>query len=180
MENRAAEPRTSHYPAAKSLGWLWMILIALACFGLAAVSLLGVVQSRSGGGAAIVALVAALFVILGICSLVLSGWSATVRYELTPEKLSLFCGSVKYNVPLYQVKSVSKQDLRMTVWSSTRFPGFALGSIPYGGIGDVTMCSTRSLKGIIVIDAGKRKYGVTPADEGAFLAELNRYLGARA
>ncbi|MEX0974872.1 MAG: PH domain-containing protein [Bacillota bacterium] len=67
----------------------------------------------------------------------------------------------------------------MTAWSSTRFPGFALGGIPYGGVGVVVMCSTRSLRGIILIETGKKKYGVTPADEAEFLSELEGFLEAR-
>lgn len=64
-------------------------------------------------------------------------------------------------------------------WSSTRFPGFALGGIPYGGVGIVVMCATRSLKGIILIETGKKKYGVTPSDEAAFLSELEGFLEAQ-
>jgi hypothetical protein len=39
-------------------------------------------------------------------------------------------------------------------------------------------CSTRSLKGIILIETGTKKYGITPADEGAFLADLRNHLEA--
>jgi hypothetical protein len=172
------EREPSRYAAQKSIAWVFLAAGALVCFGAAACILLLVVAGRSGIWALAV-LPAAAITILGVCSLVLAGWSVTVRYELSPTRLSLHCGSVKYNVPLEDVTGVNKADLRARALSGTRFPGFALGKNSYGGVGDVVMCSTRSHKGIILVETRKKKYGVTPADEKAFLAELEGYLEAR-
>lgn len=179
QETRASDStQVRRYPAARSAGWFWLILIALLCFAIAGASLLAAQASGSFIGALAMILSAAVLVILGLMTLLLSGWSRTVRYELSPERLVLFCGPIRYNVLLADVKRVSKQDLRMSIWSSTRFPGFALGNVPCGGIGNVVMCSTRSLKGIILIETGTRKYGITPVDEESFLADLTDYLEA--
>lgn len=172
------ETESTKYPAARSLGWLWLSLAAILMFVLAGLALMAVVGSGSGIGAAAV-IPAATLVILGVCAMLLAGWSTTVRYELSPDRLSLFCGSVKYNVAVPEIVSVGKTDLRMTIHSSTRFPGFALGKIPYAGTGDVIMCATRSLRGIILIETATKKYGVTPADEAAFLAQLRGYMKER-
>lgn len=53
-----------------------------------------------------------------------------------------------------------------------RLPGFALGEMEYGGVGSVVMCATRALKGVTIIRTPLKKYGLTPADETAFLADL--------
>jgi len=172
------EQVSTKYPAARSLGWLWLGLGAILMFVFAGAILVAVVASESGISAVAV-IPAAILVILGVCAMLLAGWSSTVRYEISPEKLSMFCGPVKYNVAVPDIVSVRKTDLRMTLHSSTRFPGFALGKIPYAGTGDVIMCATRSLRGIILIETGTRKYGVTPADEEAFLAQLRGYLKER-
>ncbi|MGE5580566.1 MAG: PH domain-containing protein [Bacillota bacterium] len=172
------EPVSTKYPAARSLGWLWLGLAGVLLFVFAGLMLMAVVGSGSGIGAVAV-IPAAILVILGVCVMLLAGWSSTVRYELSPERLSMFCGPVKYNVAVPEIVSVNKTGLRMTMHSSTRFPGFALGKIPYAGTGDVIMCATRSLRGIILIETGKRKYGVTPSDEAAFLAQLRGYVEER-
>lgn len=55
-----------------------------------------------------------MLVIFGLMSLMLSGWSRTVRYELSADGLVLFCGPIRYNVLLSDIKRVSEQDLRMS------------------------------------------------------------------
>lgn len=168
------------FAAAPSAGWAWLIGIALSCFAFAAVLVTAGVASGSSPGAIFTVASAVVLVILGMLALALSGWSRAVRYEVYADKVVMRCGGpVQYRIPLAEVKKISRQDLTMTAWSSTRFPGFALGSVPYAGIGHVIMCSTRSLKGILLIETGSRKYGLTPADEQAFLSEVRRQMEAR-
>ncbi len=172
------ETTSSKYQAARSQGGMWLTLIGIGFFALALLILTGVVKSGSGAGAALM-LPVPIAIIIGVCFFVLAGWAGAVRYELTPERITMFCGPIRYNILVAEIRSADKTDLGLTLWSSTRFPGFALGRIPYRDIGDVVMCATRSLKGIILIETANKKYGMTPADESGFLAELRGYLEAR-
>jgi len=56
--------------------------------------------------------------------------------------------------------------------------GFALGEMEYGKVGSVVMCSTRALKGVTIVRTSLKKYGLTPADEEGFLADLKSRLGS--
>jgi len=62
------------------------------------------------------------------------------------------------------------------VWASLGLPGFALTSVLYSDAGRVFMCSTRVANGVLVIDTGKRKYGISPRDEDGFIAALTARL----
>jgi len=85
----------------------------------------------------------------------------------------LRCGPVlSYRIPLDQVQSVERRDLRMSLWSSVRLPGVALFSVPYRGMGQIKMCATAALKGILLIEAAGELYGITPQDESGLLAAL--------
>lgn len=66
----------------------------------------------------------------------------------------------------------------MTIWSTIRFPGIALFQVPYADVGNVKMCATAALKDILLIETEKEKYGLTPADEGAFVAALRAHMEA--
>lgn len=165
------------YSAARSTAPLVLVPFAFLFFGTAAATFF-IGHATGATGALTVIIPAVVQVFLGLAAIVLSIWSRLVRYELSSEKLVLSCGPVRYTVPLSEIGKVTKQDLQMTIRGSTRFPGFALGTVLYGGIGNVVMCSTRSSKGITVIEASSKKYGVTPADEEAFLADLMGRLGA--
>jgi len=62
------------------------------------------------------------------------------------------------------------------VWASLGLPGLALTSVLYSDAGRVFMCSTRVANGVLVIDTGKRKYGISPRDEDGFIAALTARL----
>ncbi len=75
-------------------------------------------------------------------------------------------------VPYASITGVEVQNLRFSPWSSFRFPGLALWKVTYTGVGQIRMCSTRSHKGVLVITAGKDRYGISPAEEDRFVHSL--------
>jgi len=96
-----------------------------------------------------------------------------MRYELDQDQLTLRYGPViKYRIPLKEIRSIRRRNLSMTIWSTVRFPGIALFTVPYADVGNVKMCATSALNNILLIETGKEKYGLTPADEETFVAAL--------
>lgn len=158
------------YRAAPSYGSVWVAATGLLCLLLAVPGLIDphpVARTIS---------LAAMLPLSLLC-LVMAFWVPTVRYELGPDLLLLRCGPFRYRVPLSEIESIVKRDLTMSIWSGTRWPGFAIGTVHYGNAGMMFMCSTRALKEIICIKTARRTYGITPADEEAFLQDLGRHLG---
>ncbi len=163
------------YRPAPSRGRLWLgglglLTLALGSFGVWSMTLTGAPWAALLLGPAEVG--------VSLIFLLPFFWFPTMRYELDEERLVMRCGPLSYRVHLADVQRVTKRDLAMSMWSSMRLPGFALGDVIYGDVGNVTMCATRALKGIILLEAGRKKYGLTPADEDAFLADLRRRLAA--
>ena len=96
-----------------------------------------------------------------------------MRYELDQHQLTLRYGPViKYRIPLNEIRSIRRRNLSMTIWSTVRFPGIALFTVPYADVGNVKMCATAALNNILLIETGKEKYGLTPADEEAFVTAI--------
>jgi hypothetical protein len=79
---------------------------------------------------------------------------------------------LRYTIDIDQIKSIRRRDLGISPVSSFRFPGLAIFSVPYPEIGSVRMCATAASTGILLIETGSTKYGLTPADEEEFVAEL--------
>jgi len=110
---------------------------------------------------------------VALAFLMLAFWFPTMRYELDQDQLALRYGPVlAYRIPLREIRTIRRRNLNMTIWSSVRFPGIALFKIPYGDVGDVRMCATAALNNILLIETGREKYGLTPADEETFVAAI--------
>jgi hypothetical protein len=69
-----------------------------------------------------------------------------------------------------------RRDLGISPVSSFRFPGLAIFAVPYPEIGTVRMCATAASQGILLIETGTTKYGLTPAEEEKFVAELREQM----
>lgn len=96
-----------------------------------------------------------------------------MRYEIDQAEVILHYGPLlTYHIPLSKIQTIRKRNLSMTIWSSIRFPGIALFTVPYGEVGNVKMCATAALNGILLIETEKEKFGITPVDEEAFIARL--------
>jgi len=158
------KPRRSH-------GWLSLLLLALALLICSLPAVIGAVRGEVPWGVGLLA--GGIGLGLGVPFLALALWFPTMRYELDGAALTLRCGPVlSYRIPLDQVQSVERRDLRMSLWSSVRLPGVALFSVPYRGQGQIKMCATAALKGILLIEAAGELYGITPQDESGLLAAL--------
>lgn len=160
----------------RSLGWLWLAGIGVVVIGLSAPMLLAVPPGAEGRTAVLVTF--AFTAALGLPFLVLAVWFPTMRYELGPETLTLRYGPVlAYHIPLYEIETIRRRNLSLSLWSSVRFPGIALFTVPYSDVGNVKMCATAAADRILLIETGTEKYGITPADEEAFVATLQARIG---
>lgn len=169
----------SSFRPARSLGWVWLLVL----LAFIVVSLLPVftepdlLSGEEATGAWI-----ALAVTLPLIVLILVALASlpAMRYDLERDALVVSCGPIlRYRVPYAEIIDVRRTDLTPSLWSSMRFPGLALWTVQYADIGKVRMCSTRMAKGILLIEAGGRRYGITPADEQAFVAALTMTLPKR-
>jgi hypothetical protein len=85
---------------------------------------------------------------------------------------------LRYTIDVREIKSIRRRDLGYSMVSSFRFPGLALFSVPYPELGRVKMCATAASNGILVIETASAKYGLTPANEADFVAELCKHMEA--
>lgn len=160
LEKRIFRPRPSS-------GWLWVGTIGLVTLGTG----LSLLFFSGLGGPFLVTIL--LTVPIGIGFLILAAFFPAMRYEVDGSRLILTYGPLlRYVIELEQVRSIRRRDLGIGVVSSFRFPGLALFSVPYPEVGRVRMCATAASSGILLIETGSAKYGITPADEKGFVAEL--------
>jgi hypothetical protein len=146
-----------------SIGWVSLSLLAVIVLAIAASMLITNVTRFAG----------AILLVLGLYFSILAIWWPTMRYELDREALTLIYGTaINYRIPLDSIRSMRRVDLTLSLWSSMRMPGVALFTVPYGDIGQVKMCATASLNGILLIETDKGLYGLTPAEEDRLAAEV--------
>lgn len=168
----------SRFKPSASFGWVWLA-------GLTAVVTLGAVPLLQPGlvpeeeRVAVWITLAVMVPLLGYLLVTLVSVPA-MRYDLTTEALVLYCGPlVRYRIPYASIEDVRRTTLTPTLWSSMRMPGLALGEVLYADIGKVRMCAKRMARDILLVTAGGRRYGLTPADEAAFMAALSPMLPHR-
>ena len=159
---------TKTFQPRPSYGWAWLVLMALVII---AVSIAPAVAMGVPSRNAILTLV--ICIPIAIVFLILAFWFPTMRYELDQEQLTLRYGPVlTYRIPLKEIRSIRRRNLSLTIWSTIRFPGIALFTVPYADVGNVKMCATAALNNILLIETEKEKYGLTPADEEAFVTAI--------
>lgn len=168
-------PALVSFKPSRSYGWVWLVaLMALVAASALPLVMPGLVPPEERGalwiGLAIMVPLLA-YMLVTLASLPAMG------YDLTTDELVLSCGPLyRYRVPYAQVTDVRRTTLTPTLWSSMRMPGLAIGGVMYADIGTVKMCATRMSRDILLVTAGKRRYGLTPADEAAFMAALTPLL----
>ena len=166
--NATQDKLTRTFQPRPSYGWAWLILMALI---ITAVSIAPAIAMSVSSRNAILTLI--ICTPIAIAFLILAIWFPNMQYELDQAQLTLRYGPViKYRIPLREIRSIRRRKLSMTIWSTVRFPGIALFTVPYADVGNVKMCATAALNNILLIETEKEKYGLTPADEEAFVAAL--------
>jgi hypothetical protein len=150
-----------------STGWIWVGLIGL----LPLATGLGLMITQGLSGPFLITIL--LTIPIGIGFLLLAIFFPTMRYEIEGSRLTLRYGPLlRYTIELGQIKSIRSRDLQISPVSSFRFPGLAIFAVPYPEIGTIKMCATAASHGILLIETTSAKYGLTPADEQGFVAEL--------
>lgn len=114
---------------------------------------------------------------LGLYFVFIAALFPMMAYELTETELVASYGPLlTYRVPYGSITDIHTENLTWSLWSSMRLPGLALFSVPYAGRGNIKMCSTRSAKGVLVIETTGGPFGISPAEEERFVAELRAHI----
>ena len=158
---------TKVFKPRKSTGWMWVGALALVLLTSGLSMLL--IYGFSGP----FMLTILLTIPIGLMFLVITLFFPSMRYEIEENHLILTYGPLlRYTIDIGQIKSIRRRDLRISPLSSFRFPGLAIFGVPYPEIGTVKMCATAAGTDILLIETDSTKYGLTPADEEEFVAEL--------
>lgn len=153
----------------QSSGWIWVGVIGLILLGT------GLSLMITSGFSGPFLLTILLTVPIGIGFLLIAIFFPAMRYEIEGTRLTLTYGPLlRYTIDIGQIKSIRRRDLSISPVSSFRFPGLAIFSVPYPEIGTVRMCATAASHDILLIETESTKYGLTPAEEDKFVAELRQ------
>jgi hypothetical protein len=151
----------------QSTGWIWVGVIGLVLLGTG----LSLIITSGFSGPFLLTIL--LTVPIGIGFLLIAILFPAMRYEVEGKRLILTYGPLlRYTIDIGQITSIRRRDLATSLVSSFRFPGLAIFTVPYPEVGSVRMCATAASTGILLIETGSTKYGVTPANEEEFVAEL--------
>lgn len=113
--------------------------------------------------------------LLAVWLLVLAAYFPTMRYDLGDDELGIFFGPfISWKLPITAIRTVQKETLTPSFRASTRMPGIALFSVVYNGLGKVRMCSTRTMRDVVLLETERGFYGISPANEDQFIVELRR------
>lgn len=165
IETKTFKPRPSS-------GWIWVTLAAVIPLSIA----LTLIISFGFRGPALLSIL--IMAAIGVGFLLIAVFFPAMKYDMNGSSLTLTYGPLlRYTIDIRQVKSIRRCDLGISPISSFRFPGLAIFSVPYPEVGSVKMCATAASDGILLIETDKTKYGMTPADEEEFVAELRRRMG---
>jgi hypothetical protein len=155
----------------RSTGWVWVTVIGLVLLAIG----LGLFSSTGSSGPFLITIL--LTSIIGFCFLAIAVFFPSMRYEIGDTCLTLTYGPMlHYSINFNKIKSIHRRDLGFGAVSSLRFPGLALYKVPYPEVGTVNMCATASNNDILLVETSSAKYGITPADEEAFVAELRKHI----
>jgi hypothetical protein len=159
------------FRAKPSLGWLWVL--ALTLLMVVPLPIAFAVDPPAPDEELVVWLSLIPLGALAIWFLATVACFPLMRYDLGNDALAMRYGPLlRYTVPYASITDIGVKDLRFSVWSSFRFPGLALWKVPYTGMDQIRMCSTRSHRGVLLVTAGKNRYGISPAEGDRFVHEL--------
>jgi hypothetical protein len=154
-----------------SPGWVWVGAIALVLLAS------GLYMLLTYGFSGPFLLTTVLTIPLGLMFLIITVFFPSMRYTIEGTQLIVTYGPLlRYTIDIGQIKSIRRRDLKINALSSFRFPGLAIFGVPYLEIGTVKMCATAAGTNILLIETDSAKYGLTPAAEEEFVAELQERL----
>jgi len=111
--------------------------------------------------------------LLAVWLLVLAAYFPTMRYELGDRELGIFFGPfIAWRIPVSSIRDVRTETLAPAFRASTRMPGIALFSVLYHRVGKVRMCSTRTIRDVVLLETDGGYYGISPADDELFISQL--------
>lgn len=147
-----------------SSGWLWLGLTTALMLALGLQSLL--MEPRDLALAILFFGLAAYFALLAVLY-------PSMRYELTDRALVLRYGPlINRAIPLAKIEAIHTRKVRLSVLSAARVPGLALFRVDCIDEGEVFMCASTVGAEVVLIEAGGKKYGVTPEDEVGLVSAL--------
>jgi len=147
-----------------SYGWAWPVLTAV-------LGVLLLLTSRLGGESA--TFQAGIGILLIALGLAVAMSFPFMRYDVNEKELTVSCGlAMRARIPLRAIEEVQRVDLVPSAWAAVRFPGLAIRTVRYVGVGSVRMCSTRAARGVTLLRTDEGLYGVSPQDEAGFLAAI--------
>lgn len=166
-----ADSFAQEFRPAPSGGWLWLLGLTLMCvLPLGMLLLPGAVEPGEEW---------AIWMTLGIMAPLVGFFVLTflslprMRYEVGADALHIRCGPfLHYTLAYAEITEVRTATLTPSLLSSMRLPGLALWGVPYVREGTIYMCATRMSRDLLLIRAGKRRYGITPDNEMAFVHAL--------
>jgi hypothetical protein len=164
------------YKPAKALGLAVGLVVLVTILGIEGFMLSSIGRQSVGVGMAITLLL--LLFSLGLLGLWLY-WCyelLALRYSLDRNALFIEYGTARHIVPLNEVKRVVAGDddaLRATTtFRGVGWPGYLKGRQRVPGLGWVLIHSTEPLERMVVIVTDAVSYGISPADQKAFLEAL--------
>ena len=162
IETKTFQPRPS-------TGWAWITIIALIPLS---VGLTLIMRFGFSGPMLPMILIATP---IGIGFLIIAVFFPTMKYEMDNSSLTLSYGPLLHDtIRIKDIKSIRRCNLGFSPVSSFRFPGLAIFRVHYPNVGLVKMCATAASNDILLIETDSNKYGITPADEPDFVAELRK------
>ncbi len=104
---------------------------------------------------------------------VVSWYAARMSYRFEGRDLVLSVGPLRNDrISVDSIESISIIDLRVSPLASFRFPGLVLFDVDVIGMSRMRMCATSATDHVMVIEAGSRRYGITPDDETGFIEAI--------
>ncbi|GII57702.1 hypothetical protein Pth03_60910 [Planotetraspora thailandica] len=153
-----------------SRGYLSLAVVAATVCFAAAKSVTGETRAEFVAGL-VLAVASAYLMVLALCF-------PLMRYVTSPTTLTAQYGPLlRYRIRLSDITSVTRTaHLSAGSAASLALPGIALYGMRCTDVGRIRMCATHPSNNVLVITTRNgAHYGVTPADERAFLNTLRRH-----
>ncbi|TVR70377.1 MAG: hypothetical protein EA415_13025 [Sphaerobacteraceae bacterium] len=105
-------------------------------------------------------------------------YSPLITYIVGQESITLSMGRMMHDtIRFEEISRIERRPkLSVSLLSAFRFPGLAVFDVDYVDANRVRMLATSASKNLLLIDTATKRYGITPADESAFLDAISHRL----